>query len=160
MGAIVYKYTKAPPPPSRSPSPVPLTRLSPSPSCSGKRPKVERWRGVNGLANDGLITTLQTIVGRWPPCHVLQHPIYVIIMEDGYHYGGRLSHGGRGAETLVLLSLLCLAFFCFALVVVGFALRVVGFCAIISRTVVSVPRPQTLKIGYLGVVVKQLFANK
>ena len=23
----------------------------PSPSCSGKRPKVERWRGVNGLAN-------------------------------------------------------------------------------------------------------------
>ena len=30
------------------------------------------WRGVNGLANDGLITTLQTIVGRWPPCHVLK----------------------------------------------------------------------------------------
>ena len=115
---------------------------------------------MNGLANNGLITVLQTIVGRWPPCHVLQHPIYVIIMEDGYHYGGRLSHGGRGAETLVLLSLLCLAFFCFALVVGGFALVVGGFCVIVSRTVVSVPRPPTFKIGYLGVVVKQLFANK
>ena len=75
-------------------------------------------------------------------------------MEDGYHYGGRLSHGGRGAETLVLLSLLCLSFFCFALVVGGFALLVVGFCAIISRTVASVPRPPTSKIGDLGVVVK------
>ena len=82
---------------------------------------------MNGLANDGLITTLQTIVGRWPPCHVLQHPIYVIIMEDGYHYGGRLSHGGRGAETLVLLSLLCLAFF-FALrwLLVGLRWLLVG----------------------------------
>ena len=115
---------------------------------------------MNGLANNGLITVLQTLVGRWPPCHVLQHPIYVIIMEDGYHYRGPLSHGGRGAETLVLLSLPCLSFFCFALVVGGFALLVVGFCAIISRTVVSVPRPPTSKIGYLGVVVKQLFANK
>ena len=62
---------------------------SPSPSCSGKRPKVERWRGVNGLANNGLISqkkirqAMQTIVGRWPPCHVLQPPIYFFIMEDG-----------------------------------------------------------------------------
>ena len=83
-----------------------------------------------------------------------------------YHHGGwlslwgPLSHGGRGAETLVLLSLLCLAFFCFALVVGGFALFVVGFCVIVSRTVASVPRPPTFKIGYLGVVVKQLFVNK
>ena len=29
-------------------------------------------RGVNGLANNGLITVLQTLVGRWPPCPVLQ----------------------------------------------------------------------------------------
>ena len=107
-----------------------------------------------------LLGFVPSLVGRWPPCHVLQHPIYVIIMEDGYHYGGPLSHGGRGAETLVLLSLLCLAFFCFALVVVGFALLVVGFCAIISRTVASVPRPPTIKIGSLGGVVKRLFANK
>ena len=84
-----------------------------------------------------------------------------------YHHGGwlslwgPLSHGGRGAEALVLLSLLCLAFFCFALVVGGFALLVggftllvVGFCAIISRTVASVPRPPTFIIGDLGVVVK------
>ncbi len=53
------------------------------------------WRGVNGLANDGLITTLQTIVGRWPPCHVLQHPILSFLYNA--------SHGGRGTETLVLL---------------------------------------------------------
>ena len=30
---------------------------------------------MNGIANNGLITVLQTIVGRWPPCPVLQHPI-------------------------------------------------------------------------------------
>ena len=156
MGAIVYKYTKAPPPKQKR---LPQAEAPPPRRLRGF--PLPLWRGVNGLANYGLITTLQTIVGRWPPCHVLQHPIYVIIMEDGYHYGGRLSHGGRGAETLVLLSLLCLAFFCFALLVVGFALLVVGFallvvgfCAIISRTVVSVPRPQTIKIGSLGVVVK------
>ena len=52
----------------------------PSPSCSGKRPKVERWRGVNGLANNGLISqkkirqAMLTIVGRWSPCPVLQPP--------------------------------------------------------------------------------------
>ena len=76
-----------------------------------------------------------------------------------YHHGGwlslwgPLSHGGRGAEALVLLSLPCLSFFCFTLVVGG-------FCVIVSRTVASVPRPPTFKIGSLGVVVKQLFANK
>ena len=155
MGAIVYKYTKAPP---QAEAPPPR-RLRGFP--------LPLWRGVTGFTNNGLITVSQTIVGRWPPCHVLQHPLYVIIMEDGYHYGGRLSHGGRGAEALVLLSLPCLSFFCFALVVGGFALvvggfalLVVGFCAIISRTVASVPRPPTIKIGDLGVVVKQLFANK
>ena len=59
----------------RSPCPLklyiyarPLPRAAhaafPSPSCSGKRPKVERWRGVNSLANYGLITLSQTIVIR------------------------------------------------------------------------------------------------
>ena len=129
-------------------APPPRRAASPSPSCSGKRPKVERWRGVNGLANNGLISqkkihqAMQTIVGRWPPCHVLQPPIYFFIMEDGarrplsYQKIARniaskqrqamqtivgrwspcpvlqhpssssrnmLSHGGRGAETPVLL---------------------------------------------------------
>ena len=149
MGAIVYKYTKAPPPKQKR---LPQAEAPPPRRLRGF--PLPLWRGVNGLANYELITTLQTIVGQWSPCHVLQHPIYVIIMEDGYHYGGRLSHGGRGAEALVLLSLLCLSFFCFTLVVGGFALLVVGFSAIISRTVVSVPRPPTIKIGDLGVVVK------
>ena len=78
----------------------------------------------------------------------------VIIMEDGY----LMEDGARRPSSY----LVCFAwrFFCFALVVGGFALLVVGFCAIISRTVVSVPRPPTIKIGHLGVVVKQLFANK
>ena len=72
-----------------APPPRRARAASPSPSCSGKRPKVERWRGVNGLANNGLISqkkirqAMQTIVGRWPPCHVLQPPIYFFIMEDG-----------------------------------------------------------------------------
>ncbi len=133
----------------RSPSPAPRgARLPPPPSCSGKRPKVERWRGVNSLANNGLISqkkirqAMQTIVGRWSPCHVLQPPIYFFIMEDGARRPlsyqkiarniaskqrqamltivgrwppcpvlqhpfsssrNRLSHGGRGAETPVLL---------------------------------------------------------
>ncbi len=80
--------------PTEAPPPRRAHAASPSPSCSGKRPKVERWRGVNGLANNELITVSQTIVGRWPPCHVLQHPS---ISKR------RLSHGGRGAETPVLL---------------------------------------------------------
>ena len=131
-----------------APPPRRARAASPSPSCSGKRPKVERWRGVNGLANNGLISqkkirqAMQTIVGRWPPCHVLQPPIYFFIMEDGARRPlsyqkiarniaskqrqamltivgrwspclvlqhpssssrNRLSHGGRGAETPVLL---------------------------------------------------------
>ena len=63
-----------------APPPRRARAASPSPSCSGKRPKVERWRGVNGLANNGLISqkkirqAMQTIVGRWPPCPVLQPP--------------------------------------------------------------------------------------
>ena len=131
-----------------APPPRRARAASPSPSCSGKRPKVERWRGVNGLANNGLISqkkirqAMQTIVGRWPPCHVLQPPIYFFIMEDGARRPlsyqkiarniaskqrqamqtivgrwspclvlqhpssssrNRLSHGGRGVETPVLL---------------------------------------------------------
>ena len=131
-----------------APPPRRARAASPSPSCSGKRPKVERWRGVNGLANNGLISqkkirqAMQTIVGRWPPCHVLQPPIYFFIMEDGARRPlsyqkiarniaskqrqamltivgrwspcpvlqhpssssrNRSSHGGRGAETPVLL---------------------------------------------------------
>ena len=39
---------------NRSPFPRAAHAAFPSPSCSGKRPKVERWRGVNGLANYGL----------------------------------------------------------------------------------------------------------
>ena len=35
----------------QGPLPRAACAASPSPSCSGKRPKVERWRGVNGLAN-------------------------------------------------------------------------------------------------------------
>ena len=34
------------------------------------------WRGVNGLANDGLITTLQTIVGRWFALSFLNYELY------------------------------------------------------------------------------------
>ena len=131
-----------------APPPRRARAASPSPSCSGKRPKVERWRGVNGLANNGLISqkkirqAMLTIVGRWSPCPVLQHPIYFFIMEDGARRPlsyqkiarniaskqrqamltivgrwspcpvlqhpssssrNRLSHGGRGAETPVLL---------------------------------------------------------
>ena len=131
-----------------APPPRRARAASPSPSCSGKRPKVERWRGVNSLANNGLISqkkirqAMQTIVGRWSPCHVLQPPIYFFIMEDGARRPlsyqkiarniaskqrqamltivgrwsscpvlqhpssssrNRLSHGGRGAETPVLL---------------------------------------------------------
>ena len=83
-----------------APPPRRARAASPSPSCSGKRPKVERWRGVNGLANNGLISqkkirqAMQTIVGRWPPCHVLQPP--------SSSSRNRLSHGGRGAEAPVL----------------------------------------------------------
>ena len=79
-----------------APPPRRARAASPSPSCSGKRLKVERWRGVNSLANNGLISqkkirqAMQTIVGRWPPCPVLQPPIYF------FH------HGGRGAEAPVL----------------------------------------------------------
>ena len=43
------------------------------------------WRGVNGIANNELITVSQTIVGRWPPCHVLQQSKWVI--------SGRMGHG-------------------------------------------------------------------
>ena len=132
MGAIVYKYTKAPPP-SRSPSPKqkPLPRAAyaafPSPSCSGKRPKVERWRGVNGLANYELITTLQTIVGRWSPCHVLQHPIYVIIMEDGYHYGDRylMEDGARRPSSYLVCFAWC--FFALRWLLVGLRCLLLGF---------------------------------
>ena len=86
-GGAVLRPTAEAPPPRR-------LRGFPLPSCSGKRPKVEQWRGVNGLANNELITVSQTIVGRWPPCHVLQHPS---ISKR------RLSQGERGAETPVLL---------------------------------------------------------
>ena len=44
-----------------APPPRRARAASPSPPCSGKRPKVERWRGVNGIANYGLITTLLTL---------------------------------------------------------------------------------------------------
>ena len=61
---------------NRSPSPAPL-RGFPLPL----------WRGVNGIANNELITVSQTIVGRWPPCHVLQQSKWVI--------SGRMGHGGH-----------------------------------------------------------------
>ena len=50
-------------PPAEAPPPRRAHAASPSPSCSGKQPKVERWRGVNGL--------VLTIVGRGPLCPVL-----------------------------------------------------------------------------------------
>ena len=61
---------------NRSPSPAPL-RGFPLPL----------WRGVNGIANNELITVSQTIVGRWPPCPVLQQSKWVI--------SGRMGHGGH-----------------------------------------------------------------
>ena len=91
---------------------------------------------MNSFTNNGLITLPQTLVGRWPPCPVLQHPIYVIIMEDGYHYGDRyLMEDGAWKPSSYLVCLAC-RFFCFTLVVGG-------FCVIVSRTVVSAPRPPT-----------------
>ena len=60
-----------------APPPRRARAASPSPSCSGKRPKVERWRGVNGLANykEG---TGYLKVGPGSPCPVLQQPKYVL----------------------------------------------------------------------------------
>ena len=46
----MYYHTRGPLP-KQKPHPRAACAASPSPSCSGKRPKVERWRGVNGLAN-------------------------------------------------------------------------------------------------------------
>ena len=91
----------------RGPSPAPLARGFPLPL----------WRGVNGLANNGLITVLQTIVGRWSPRPVLQHPICLQDYSLPSPYGegkaawarrGRgaatwMGAGGRGTETTVLL---------------------------------------------------------
>ena len=57
-------------------------------------------------------------------------------MEDGYHYGDRyLMEDGAWKPSSYLVCLAC-RFFCFTLVVGG-------FCVIVSRTVVSVPRPPT-----------------
>ena len=46
-----------------------------------------------------------TLVGRWPPCHVLQHPSFLSsLLSSLFFIGGHnASHGGRGTETTVLL---------------------------------------------------------
>ena len=43
------------------------------------------WRYKVTYYNNELITVSQTIVGRWPPCHVLQQSKWVI--------SGRMGHG-------------------------------------------------------------------
>ena len=122
MGAIVYKYTKAPPPKQKR---LPQAEAPPPRRLRGF--PLPLWRGVNGRANDGLLTTLQTIVGRWPPCHVLQHPIYVIIMEDGYHYGDRyLMEDGARRPSSYLVCLAC-RFFALRWLLVGLRCLLLGF---------------------------------
>ena len=45
---------------------------------------------------------MQTIVGRWSPCHVLQHPS---LLSSLFFIGGHnASQGGRGTEATVLLK--------------------------------------------------------
>ena len=46
-----------------------------------------------------------TLVGRWPPCHVLQHPSFLSSLFSSLFFigGHNASHGGRGTETTVLL---------------------------------------------------------
>ena len=107
---------------------------SPSPSCSGKRPKVERWRGVNGLANyvslpfpagrgrgclfgywrpghgdPGLLwLAWQITVGRWPPCPVLQQEARVftpLSSGEGLGVGLFSARCGGGASVLYIYAI-------------------------------------------------------
>ena len=80
---------------NRSPSPAPL-RGFPLPL----------WRGVNGIANNELITVSQTIVGRWPPCPVLQQEARVFTpLSDGEGLGVGLL-GGAGVGLLYIYAIL------------------------------------------------------
>ena len=72
---------------NRSPSPAPRKQTGAPPPRRLRGFPLPLWRGVNGIANNELITVSQTIVGRWPPCHVLQQSKWVI--------SGRMGHGGH-----------------------------------------------------------------
>ena len=121
----LHKYTEGAPPPRRSRGfPLPLWRgvnslanysrtvvsvpRPPAPKiCShredgARRPssyfKIPSIHFVLGV----VITKQQTIVGRWPPCHVLQHPS---LLSSLFFIGGHnASQGGRGTEATILLT--------------------------------------------------------
>ena len=115
--------------------PLPRAAHAASPSCSGKRPKVERWRGVNGLANyvslpfpagrrgwgclfgcwrtehgDPVLLWLawQITVGRWPPCPVLQQEARVftpLSYGEGLGVGLFSARCGGGASVLYFYAI-------------------------------------------------------